>query len=211
MDQVENPENPSAALAEEFATHSASYDVRNGIIDECLEGEQEKPQPQKKQAKKNRTAAEKAAAKATVEAEAEATAEEGTSAHAEEQEVHNPEEMPRAERRLTILQKCARRRLTILQEQVRLPASVTSAAASTVRRNIRKTVLSTAVKIPVTAANRSILALQKNGRCIQGQRQTCHRYLAKQRGLMHMNSSKGCTKYRSRPAHNGWRQQRRTH
>jgi hypothetical protein len=44
---VENPENPSAALAEEFATHSTSYDLRNGIIDECLEGEQEKPKPQK--------------------------------------------------------------------------------------------------------------------------------------------------------------------
>ena len=38
-DQVEtNPENPSATLAEELATHSARYDLLNGMIDEYLEG-----------------------------------------------------------------------------------------------------------------------------------------------------------------------------
>ena len=45
-DQVENPENPSTTtLAEEFSKHSTHFDLRNGMIDEYLEGKREKPQP----------------------------------------------------------------------------------------------------------------------------------------------------------------------
>ena len=47
----ENPENPSAALlAEAYATHSASYDLRTGMIDDfLLEGKrEEKPSPHRK-------------------------------------------------------------------------------------------------------------------------------------------------------------------
>ena len=143
------------------------------------------------------------------EAEANAVAEEEASARAEEQEARNPEEMKKYRAPKTISD-------TIRQEQVSPQASVTSAAASIVRRNIHKTVLSTAVKLLITAAsvnamrtpkNTMATALQKkNGRGIQGLRQTCHRYLARQRGLMRTNSSKGRTNYRSRPApdaHNG--------
>ena len=61
-------------------------------IDEYLEGKREKPPPWKKQAKRNRTATEKAAAKAAkravAEAEAAATAEDETSAREEKQEVY---------------------------------------------------------------------------------------------------------------------------
>ena len=104
----------------------------------------------------------------------------------------------------------------IRQEQV----SGTSAAASTVKRNIHKTVSSKAVKVLITAiiviamrtpkGTMAAALQQKIGRVIQGRRQTCHRYAAKQRGLMRTNFSKGRTNYRSRPApeaHNGWRQQ----
>ena len=98
-DQREHPDNPSAALAEAYAAHSASYDLRTSMIDDFLESKREKPMPRKKPAKKARSAAEKAAAKAAkqaaMSAEAEATADEETFAHPEE--AHNPETPPRAE------------------------------------------------------------------------------------------------------------------
>ncbi len=97
---------------------------------------------------------------------------------------------------------------------------MTSAAESTVKRNIHKTVSSKAVKVLITAiiviamrtpkGTMAAALQQKISRVIQGRRQTCHRYAAKQRGLMRTNFSKGRTNYRSRPApeaHNGWRQQ----
>ena len=48
--QRENPENLSAALAEAYATHSASYDLRTGMIDDfLLEGKrEEKPSTHRK-------------------------------------------------------------------------------------------------------------------------------------------------------------------
>ena len=100
-DQREHPENPSAALAEAYAAHSANYDLRTSMIDDFLESKREKPLPRKKNAKKGRPAAEKAAARAAKQAamktEAEATADEETSARPEDQEAHNPETPPRAE------------------------------------------------------------------------------------------------------------------
>ena len=100
-DQREHPENPSAALAEAYAAHSASYDLRTSMIDDLLESKQKKPAPRKKPAKKSRPTAEKVAARAAkqaaMSAEAEATADEETSARPEDQESHNPETPPRAE------------------------------------------------------------------------------------------------------------------
>ena len=64
-DQREHPENPSNALAEAYAAHSASYDLRTSMIDDFLESKREKPLQRTKPAKKGRTAAEKTAAKAT--------------------------------------------------------------------------------------------------------------------------------------------------
>ncbi len=100
-DQQEYPENPSAALAAEYAECSASYDLRTSMIDDFLESKWEKPLPRKKPAKKVRSAAEKAAAKAAkqaaMSAEAEATADEETYAGHEDQEAHSPETPPRAE------------------------------------------------------------------------------------------------------------------
>ena len=80
-DQREHPENPSNALAEAYAAHSASYDLRtSSMIDDFLESKREEPLLRTKPAKKGRTAAEKAAAKAAKQAamlaEAEATADE---------------------------------------------------------------------------------------------------------------------------------------
>jgi hypothetical protein len=99
-DQREHPENPSNALAEAYAAHSASYNLRTSMIDDFLESKREKPLPRTKPAKKGRTAAEKAAAKAAKQAamlaEAETTANEETSVHPEDQEAHNPETPPRA-------------------------------------------------------------------------------------------------------------------
>ena len=81
-DQQEHPENPSAALAAEYAECSASYDLRTSMIDDFLESKREKLLPRKKPAKKARSATEKAAAKAAkqaaMSAEAEATADEET-------------------------------------------------------------------------------------------------------------------------------------
>ena len=57
-DQREHPENPSNALAEAYAAHSASYDLRTSMIDDFLESKREKPLPRKKPAKKARSAAE---------------------------------------------------------------------------------------------------------------------------------------------------------
>ena len=53
-DQREHPENPSAALAEAYAEHSASYDLRTSMIDDFLESKREKPPLRKKTAKKSR-------------------------------------------------------------------------------------------------------------------------------------------------------------
>ena len=90
-----NPGNPSAALlAEAYETHSASYDLHTGMIDDFLEGNREKPPPRRKPAKKILPAAEKAAARAArraaVEAEAEAT-------NCRRRNVCAPEVPPRAE------------------------------------------------------------------------------------------------------------------
>ena len=98
-DQREHPDNPSAALAEAYAAHSASYDLRTSMIDDFLESKQEKQLPRKKPAKKGRTTAEKTAAKAAKQAammaEAEETADEEAPARSEE--AHNPGPSPRAE------------------------------------------------------------------------------------------------------------------
>jgi hypothetical protein len=109
-DQQEHPENPSAALAAEYAECSASYDLRTSMIDDFLESKREKPLPRKKPAKKARSAAEKAAAgkaaakaaakaakQAAMSAEAKATADEETYACPEDPEAHYPETPPRAE------------------------------------------------------------------------------------------------------------------
>ena len=101
-DQLENPENPSAAaLAEAYVAHSASYDLRTSMIDDFLESKRQKPPPRRKPAKKSRPTAEKAAAKAAtraaLESEAEETADEETSMHPEDQETLNLEAPPRAE------------------------------------------------------------------------------------------------------------------
>ena len=91
-DKREHPENPSAALAEAYAAHSASYDLRTSMIDDLLESKRKKPAPRKKPAKKSRPTAEKVAARAAkqaaMSAEAEATADEETSARPEDQESH---------------------------------------------------------------------------------------------------------------------------
>ena len=102
VDLREHPENPSAELAEAYAAHSASYDLRTSMIGNFLESKREKPPPPKKQnAKKSRPAAEKAAARAAkqaaMSARAEATTDEEKSAPPEDQEAHNPETPPRAE------------------------------------------------------------------------------------------------------------------
>jgi len=101
-DQREHPENPSAALAEAYAEHSTSYDLRTSMIDYFLESKREKPLPRKKTAKKIRCAAFKAAVlaakKAAMAAEAEGTAaDEETYARPEDREAHNPETQSRAE------------------------------------------------------------------------------------------------------------------
>ena len=100
MDQLENPENPSAAaLAEAYAAHSASYYdlLRTSMIDDFLETKRQKPLLRRKPAKKSRPTAEKAATRAALESEAEATADEETSMHPEDQETLNLEAPPRAE------------------------------------------------------------------------------------------------------------------
>ena len=97
-DQQEHPENPSAALAEDYAECSARYDLRTGMIDNFLESKREKPLPRKKPAKKACSAAEKAAAKAAkraaLAAEAEATADEEADACSADHEAHYPETPP---------------------------------------------------------------------------------------------------------------------
>jgi hypothetical protein len=97
-DQLEHPENPSAALAEEYADCSARYDLRTSMIDDFLESKREKPLPRKKPAKKARSAAEKAAAKAAKRAvmavEAEATADEEAYARSEDNEAYYSDTPP---------------------------------------------------------------------------------------------------------------------
>ena len=97
-DQQEHPENPSAALAEEYAECSARYDLRTSMIDDFLESKREKPLPRKKTAKKARSAAEKAAAKAAKRAamavEAETMADEEEYACSEDHEGYYSETLP---------------------------------------------------------------------------------------------------------------------
>ena len=63
-DQRANPENPTAALADDFAARSSEYDLRNHMFEEFVESKQEITPPRKKAIKKTRTPAERAAAKA---------------------------------------------------------------------------------------------------------------------------------------------------
>jgi hypothetical protein len=99
-DQRANPENPTAALADDFAARSSEYDLRNHMFEEFVESKQEITPPRKKAIKKTRTPAERAAAKAAkqvaemeaaaIAAEA-ATYETADNEHAAEQEEDDSE------------------------------------------------------------------------------------------------------------------------
>jgi hypothetical protein len=74
-DQRANPENPTAALADDFAARSSEYDLRNRMVEEFVESKQERTPPREKLTKKTRTPAERAATKPAKQvAEMEATA-----------------------------------------------------------------------------------------------------------------------------------------